>query len=39
VIAAADRLDALNADPGNRAPEIRRELQRLRELARSHSGE
>lgn len=38
VIATADRIEALNADPGNRAPEIRREVQRLRELARTHSG-
>ena len=37
VIAAADRIEALNADPGNRAPEIRREVQRLRELARTYS--
>jgi len=36
VIAAADRIEALNADPGNRAPEIRREVQRLRELARTY---
>ena len=38
VLAAADRIEALNGDPGNRAPEIRRECERLRELARSHSG-
>ena len=37
VLAAADRIEALNGDPGNRAAEIRRECQRLRELARSHS--
>lgn len=37
VIAAAERIEALNADPGNRAPEIRREVQRLRELARTYS--
>lgn len=36
VIAVADRLEALNADPGNRAPEIRREIRLLRELARSY---
>ncbi|HEX8741598.1 MAG TPA: hypothetical protein VF712_00550 [Thermoleophilaceae bacterium] len=36
VIAAADRIEALNADPGNRAPEIRREVERLRALARSY---
>lgn len=37
VLAVADRIDALNADPGNRAPEIMRECERLRQLARSHS--
>jgi hypothetical protein len=37
VLAAADRIEALNGDPGNRAPEIGRELERLRALARSHS--
>ena len=37
VLAAADRIEALNGDPGNRASEIRRECERLRELARSHS--
>lgn len=37
VIAAADRILELNGDPGNRAPEIRREAERLRELARSYS--
>jgi hypothetical protein len=37
VLAAADRIDALNGDPGNRAPEIRREVERLRELVRNHS--
>jgi hypothetical protein len=31
----ADRIDALNADPGNRAPEIRAETIRLRKLAES----
>lgn len=36
VLAAADRIEALNADPGNRSPEIRRECERLRGLARSH---
>jgi peptidoglycan/LPS O-acetylase OafA/YrhL len=36
VAAAADRIEALNGDPGNRAPDIRRECERLRELARSH---
>ena len=37
VRAAADRIEALNADPGNRAPDIRRECERLRGLARSYS--
>jgi hypothetical protein len=37
VLAAAERIDALNADPGNRAAEIRRECDRLRELARAHA--
>jgi hypothetical protein len=37
VLAAADRIEALNGDPGNRAPDIRRECERLRELVRSHS--
>ena len=37
VLAAADRIETLNADPGNRAPEIRRECERLRELARSYA--
>jgi hypothetical protein len=37
VLAAADRIEALNGDPGNRAPEIRRECERLRELSRSYS--
>ena len=38
VLATADRIEALNADPGNRGADIRRECERLRELARSHSG-
>jgi hypothetical protein len=33
VIRIADRIEQLNADPGNRAPEIRAEVRRLRELA------
>ena len=37
VLAAADRIEALSAGPGNRAPEIRRECERLRELGRAHS--
>jgi len=36
VLAAADRIEALNADPGNRSSEIRRECERLRKLARTH---
>jgi hypothetical protein len=35
VIRIADRIHALNGDPGKRAPEIRAELKRLRELAES----
>jgi hypothetical protein len=35
VVQIADRIDALNSDPGNRAPEIRAEVNRLRNLARS----
>jgi hypothetical protein len=35
VIAIADRIELLNSDPGNRAPEIRAELARLRSLAQS----
>ncbi|MCA1682718.1 MAG: hypothetical protein LC685_01765 [Actinobacteria bacterium] len=34
VLAAADRIEALNGDPGNRTPDIRRECERLRQLAR-----
>jgi hypothetical protein len=37
VIAVVDRIEALNADPGNNAPLIRRECERLRELARGYS--
>ena len=37
VLAAADRIDAFNGDPGNRAPDIRREVERLRELVRIYS--
>ncbi len=33
VVKIADRIDALNRDPGMRAPEIRAEIQRLRNLA------
>jgi hypothetical protein len=35
VIQIADKIDALNSDPGNRAPEIRVEVNRLRNLAQS----
>jgi hypothetical protein len=35
VIRIADRIDALNSDPGNRAPEINAELKRLKNLAQS----
>jgi hypothetical protein len=35
VEAAADRIHELNSGPSNRAPEIRREAERLRDLARS----
>jgi hypothetical protein len=35
VVRIADRIDVLNSDPGNRAPEIRAELDRLRKLAQS----
>jgi hypothetical protein len=37
VMAAADRIEDLNRDPGNRAPEIRRECDRLRRLARGYA--
>ena len=35
VIRIADKIDALNSDPGNRSPEIREEVRRLRNLAQS----
>jgi hypothetical protein len=35
VVRIADKIDALNSDPGNRAPEIQAEVSRLRALARS----
>jgi hypothetical protein len=35
VVRIADRIDLLNADPGNRSPEIGAEVKRLRELAKS----
>jgi VanZ family protein len=35
VIQIADKIDALNSDPGNRSPEIQREVNRLRNLAQS----
>jgi hypothetical protein len=37
VMAAAERIEDLNRDPGNRAPEIRRECDRLRRLARGYA--
>lgn len=37
VLAAADRIEELNGDPARRAAEIRRECERLRELARTYS--
>ena len=36
VLAAIDQIEALNADPGNRSPEIRRECERLRQLIRNY---
>jgi hypothetical protein len=36
LLVAADRIEALNADPARRSAEIRRECERLRELARSY---
>jgi hypothetical protein len=36
-LAAADRIEALNADPARRSPEIRRECERLRAVARYHA--
>jgi hypothetical protein len=36
VIEIADRIDLLNSDPGNRAPDIRVELNRLKKLAQSY---
>lgn len=35
VLRIADRIDVLNSDPGNRSPEIRAEVDRLRKLAQS----
>ena len=37
VMEIADRIEVLNADPGNRGPEIRAEIQRLRRLAETHT--
>ena len=39
VIQIADKIDALNSDPGNRAPEIRAEVNRLKKLAQSFENE
>ena len=36
VLEIADRIELLNSDPGNREPEIRAQLNRLRELAHSY---
>ena len=36
VIQIADRIEALNSDPGNRAPDIRVEINRLKKLAQSY---
>jgi hypothetical protein len=38
VLVIADRIEALNADPSRRSPEIRRECERLRALARARAG-
>ena len=38
VAAVADRIESLTALPGSHAPEIRRECERLRELARTYAG-
>jgi hypothetical protein len=35
VVRIADKIELLNADPGNRSPEIRAEVNRLRQLAKS----
>jgi len=35
VIEIVDRIELLNADPGNRSPEIGAQLQRLKRLAQS----
>jgi hypothetical protein len=35
VIEIADRIAVLNGDPGNREPEIRAQVNRLRDLAES----
>jgi len=35
VIEIADRIEVLNSDPGNRSPEIRAQIHRLRKLAQS----
>lgn len=38
MLAIADRIDELGRDPGLRSPQIRRETERLRRLAREFSG-
>jgi hypothetical protein len=35
VVQIADRIELLNADPGDRSPQIRARVNRLRELAKS----
>jgi hypothetical protein len=37
VLAAAERISRLNADPGINAPAIQRECERLRALAQAHA--
>jgi hypothetical protein len=36
VIEIADRTELLNSDPGNREPEIRAQINRLRDLAQTY---
>jgi hypothetical protein len=36
VIEIADRIAGLNSDPGNREPEIRAQMNRLRDLAQNY---
>ena len=39
VLEIADRIELLNSDPGNREPEIRAQLTRLRDLAQGYETE